>query len=177
LQGEHVRDRGDLFFDSGDNAFGQGAAEDILHGGDRGADGVIAADDQPDLVERRDVGLAFRCNKLRLLICPRIDHANVQTLKVTNIACGEMGTMGGNDAGDERVANFFWTAHYALFGGKERRSVGGLFVEVQDAIVKSNFKNSGETIFKMASTLPFGVKLNAEAQLENRYGGGPDFLS
>ena len=40
-----------LTFDPGDAAFGKDAAKDVLHGGNGGADGVIAADDQPDFVK------------------------------------------------------------------------------------------------------------------------------
>src|ERR1700735_3268581 len=54
LEGEHLGDRGDLCLDAGDAAFGEDATESRLHGGYRGAEGVVAADDEPDLAQGSD---------------------------------------------------------------------------------------------------------------------------
>src|SRR5580704_6384556 len=59
-------------------------------------------------IRRVSLCIAYRSTEANcaLLISPGIDHANVQPLEVANIACGKVGTMSENDAGDECVANF-----------------------------------------------------------------------
>jgi len=49
LQAEDLLDRDDLLADALDAAVGEDAGEDVLHGGHRGADRVIAVDHHLDL--------------------------------------------------------------------------------------------------------------------------------
>ena len=37
---------------------------------------------------------------------PRVNHANIEILKVPHLAGGEIGVLRNDDAGDERVTNF-----------------------------------------------------------------------
>src|SRR4051812_33166179 len=55
LQRKHVRDRGDLAFHARDSALCNDAGKRAPHRSDRGADRMIAADNEADLAERRDL--------------------------------------------------------------------------------------------------------------------------
>ncbi len=55
LQGKYLSDRGDVAFDPGGAAFGEDAAKSALHRRDGCTNGIVAADNQPNLTKDRDI--------------------------------------------------------------------------------------------------------------------------
>ena len=97
---------------------------------------------------------------------PRIDHANVEILKMSHIARGKIGAMSDDDAGDERIANLCRTSRLPTPSGDQTGRFRSIVVEWQNAAVKARIEDTGKTLFKFPTAAAHAEYFNPITQLE-----------